>query len=247
MITFYDFPSTKPGQAWNPNTWKTRYSLNYKQIPYKTEWVEYPDVAGLCKKIGIPPTSKNADGSDLYTLPAIYDSSTGTGIADSLLIAEYLEKTYPDTPKLFPHGTAVLQSSFNDAFMSKLEALWQFVLPVTATRLNPSSEEYFTRTRTAVFGKPLKDVFPKGEEHVAEWKKLKDGFVAIDGWYQKSGGSTFIMGETPVFADFIIGGFVFFAKAIFGEDSEEWKDMVLWNGGRWDKIVISLEKYAQVV
>ena len=29
IIIFYDIPSTLPGKAWSPNTWKTRYVMNY--------------------------------------------------------------------------------------------------------------------------------------------------------------------------------------------------------------------------
>jgi len=34
----------------------SRYCLNYKEIPYQTECVEFPDIAPLCKELGIPPT-----------------------------------------------------------------------------------------------------------------------------------------------------------------------------------------------
>ncbi|KAI0682851.1 hypothetical protein BC835DRAFT_807562, partial [Cytidiella melzeri] len=76
-IIFYDIDSSKPGRAWSPNTWRTRYALNYKGIPYRTEWVEYPDIEPLCKKIGGSATAKKEDGRDHYTLPMIYDPSTG--------------------------------------------------------------------------------------------------------------------------------------------------------------------------
>ncbi|THU78683.1 hypothetical protein K435DRAFT_786154 [Dendrothele bispora CBS 962.96] len=50
-LVFFDIPS-KIG-AWSPNTWKTRYSLNYKGIPYKTVWVESPDIAKTLKDLVI--------------------------------------------------------------------------------------------------------------------------------------------------------------------------------------------------
>jgi glutathione S-transferase len=78
---------------------KDRVELNYKGIPYRTEGNEFPDIEPLSKKLGIEPTNHNPDGSALYTLPAIHDSSTGVYIADSTAIAEYLEKTYPSFPK----------------------------------------------------------------------------------------------------------------------------------------------------
>ena len=42
-LTLYDIPS-KGQKCWSPNVWKTRLVLHYKQIPYKTEWIEYPEI-----------------------------------------------------------------------------------------------------------------------------------------------------------------------------------------------------------
>ena len=50
-----------------------RYALAFKGLPFRTEWVEYPDVEALCKKIGAKPTEKKDDGRDHYTFPVIYD------------------------------------------------------------------------------------------------------------------------------------------------------------------------------
>ena len=92
--------------------------MNFKQLPYKTEWVEFPDIKAVCQKIGAPPTDirLQLDGSGLqehYTLPVIYDSSTGKIVAESFAIAEYLDETYPDTPKLLPAGSAAAIALFN--------------------------------------------------------------------------------------------------------------------------------------
>jgi hypothetical protein len=61
-IIFYDIPgNVQPSKAWVQNTQKTRcvtiarynmpgefmftrYTLNYKGLPYRTMWVEYPDI-----------------------------------------------------------------------------------------------------------------------------------------------------------------------------------------------------------
>ena len=39
----FDLPG-KDGRAWSPNTWKVRSVLNYKKVPYQTEWIEFPDI-----------------------------------------------------------------------------------------------------------------------------------------------------------------------------------------------------------
>ena len=164
-----------------PITPLPRYTLNFKGIPYKTEWVEYPDIEPLCKKLGISPTYKKADGSDHYTLPAIYDPSTGTYIADSIRIAEYLEKTYPDTPQVFPHNTIALQAHFTLAFGSNLSTLWNFIIPATYTKLNPRSQEYFRRTREKSFGKAMEDITPNGRSSETNWERLTRGMRRMAG------------------------------------------------------------------
>ncbi|TBU52346.1 hypothetical protein BD310DRAFT_998700 [Dichomitus squalens] len=63
--------------TWPPNTWKNRFSLDIKGIPYKTVWVESPDIEPLCKKIGATAAEERRDGTPLYTLPFIHDPNTG--------------------------------------------------------------------------------------------------------------------------------------------------------------------------
>ncbi|TFY51247.1 hypothetical protein EVJ58_g10668, partial [Rhodofomes roseus] len=97
VIILYDIPSTVPGNAWSANTWKTRFALNYKGIPYRTQWVEYPDIAPLLTSLGVSPNTPST-WTFPYTLPAIYDPRTRTVLMDSIKIARYLDETYPDTP-----------------------------------------------------------------------------------------------------------------------------------------------------
>ncbi|KAK5457229.1 hypothetical protein LTS15_005010 [Exophiala xenobiotica] len=49
-VILYDLPS-KQGKSWSLNPWKTRLVLNYKSIPYKTEWTEYPDLKPKFEKL----------------------------------------------------------------------------------------------------------------------------------------------------------------------------------------------------
>ena len=123
VIVFYDIPSSLPHKAWSPNTWKTRYAsssshsilrallhppvvrylLNIKGIPYRTQWIEYPDIADHVKSLGVPPTEPGT--LTPYTLPAIYDPKTKRVVAESFNIAAYLDDEYPDTPAIMPKET----------------------------------------------------------------------------------------------------------------------------------------------
>ncbi|KAF8994491.1 hypothetical protein BDQ17DRAFT_1401424 [Cyathus striatus] len=129
MITFFDVPSKVQDKAWSPTNWKIRYVLNYKQLPYKTQWIEYPDIELFCKNKGIAPTGTKTDGSPFYTLPAIHDDTTGVFLADSIPIAQYLDETYPYTPVVIPIGTEVLMNAFIDACTAKMTAIWPIALP----------------------------------------------------------------------------------------------------------------------
>ncbi|GLB34463.1 putative glutathione S-transferase, N-terminal domain [Lyophyllum shimeji] len=246
-LILYDIPSTVPGQAWSPNPCKTRYCLNYKGLPYKTVWVEYPDIEPLSKKIGALPTDVT-NGKPYYSLPAIYDPNTKTVLAESALIAEYLDATYPDTPKLFPAGTHALQHAFVPAFMQTLSALWQFALPATNNVLNPPSEVYFRRTREAMFGKKLEDVVPSGPAANEEWAKVKAAFDIVDGWLQKGeADGPYLTGKEPAFADFVVASFIWWFKKIWGAESSQWKDIMSWNNGRWEALIKGFEKYETIV
>lgn len=216
-----------------------RYCLNFKGLPYETAWVEYPDIETTCKKIGAPPTSKRLDGSPLYTFPVIQDSSTGAVIADSVVIAEYLDATYPETPKLLPSGTKALQAAFIIAHWGALGGMLEFIRPAALQILNPPSEEYYRRTK---FRSHTKAGPPEGKERAEKWAKAKEGFDLIASWLEKSEGP-FAMGDTITFVDFVVGGWLFWMRLGFGEESAEWMDIKGWHGGRWDTLLKNLEKY----
>ncbi|KAF7365393.1 GST N-terminal domain-containing protein [Mycena venus] len=244
-IILYDIPSKAPGCAWSPNTWKVRYAFNYKGLAYKTVWIEYPDIADLCKKIGAEPTMIRQNGEPYYSLPVIEDPKTGAVISDSARIAEYLDATYPDTPKVVPEGTHVLQKTFMAAYDNATGPLISYIMPAIAKILRPKSEEYFVRTREASFKKKLTDMWPTGEEHEKAWKEVEAGFGKVDRWLNEpmNAGKPFVMGDVVSFADFMIGGELIWCRCGFGEESDLWKDMMKWHGGRWAKLIDSLKKY----
>ncbi|KAF9054898.1 hypothetical protein BJ165DRAFT_1441184 [Panaeolus papilionaceus] len=247
MIIFYDIPSNRPNVPWSPNTWKTRFALNYKGIPYKTEWVEFPDIQKLYIDLNIPAFEKKSDGSPYYSLPAIWDQDTGVKLSDSFEILKYLEKQYPNKPTLFPGNTQGLQTAFEGAYKGQLDALWEFILPAVSPALNPPSEEYFTRTRSVSFGKPLAEVVPKGADRKAKWAKYKAGLDAVDGWYKVTDNvGPWLMGDKLSSSDLLVGGFTIWLKVLWGEDSEEWRDVSSWNGGRWARVVSLLGQYSEV-
>ncbi|THH30526.1 hypothetical protein EUX98_g3656 [Antrodiella citrinella] len=212
------------------------FALNIKGLKYRTEWVEYPDIEGLCKKLGAGPTGTQSDGSPYYTLPVIYDPSTHTVVADSIPIAEYLDDTYPDTPRLFAPGTRGLHAAFRSALAAASRAddpLWNLIV----------------RTREADEGKTLEEIAPEGEVRQGMLEVYeKQVLVKIASWYQANGNTTFIMGDDiPSNSDILVVSRFMWAKQTLGADSEVWTRIVSVDGGRWGRFMQAFEKYTQVV
>jgi len=241
-ITFYDIPSQVPGKAWSPNTFKARIALNYKGIPFTTEWVEYPDIEPLLKKIGGAPTSKKEDGRDHYTLPAIHDSETGKVVTDSLNIAVYLDEKFPEKPLLFPHGTRAAIELFLYHFETNFHRpLRNLLLPPCCNNLNPFSEEYFRRTREASFGCKMEEISPKGPKRDELWTEFQQGLARLSEWYAKNGrGKRYFLGDTFSFADAIMVGNLLWAEKA---THDEYVRVASWDSGRWGELVEATRQY----
>ncbi|KIJ22629.1 hypothetical protein M422DRAFT_276913, partial [Sphaerobolus stellatus SS14] len=168
-ITLFDFPSPvcKP-QAWNPNTWKARIVLNYKQIPYKTVWVSHLDVEQTLIKAGGEgkATSTRADdpSKPLYTLPALLDESGPQPVVviDSLKITEYLDEKFPERPVIPKKGRA-FEYMFEQFFLATVASHISLpILPFAYDILEEKNKPYFKRTREARLGKKMEDFSPEG-------------------------------------------------------------------------------------
>ncbi|KAK0220558.1 hypothetical protein IW262DRAFT_1436350 [Armillaria fumosa] len=243
MITLYDLPTkTTPGTM---ITWRTRYALNLKNLPFQVVDVELPDVEALAKKIGAAPTSTKSDGvSPFYTIPIIQDDSTGAVVSDSIAIAAYLDKTYPSSgPVLIPTGTKALQLAFGSAVFDAFAPFRPFFAHSITKKMNDATAAYFMRVR---MGGVTKVDAPEGEERDKLWTQAKENLGKMNKWFEGSEGN-FVMGNEPSFADTAMCGFLQFMKTMLGEESEEWKDIASWNDGRWGKYLESFKPYERLL
>ncbi|KAL4246834.1 hypothetical protein ABKN59_007394 [Abortiporus biennis] len=252
-IIFYDIAGGK--FPWSPNTWNTRYALNIKGLPYRTEFREYPDIEPTCKEIGAAPTGTWSDGRPQYTFPVIHDPNTKLTISDSDNIIEYLEKQYPDTPSLVPKGSLGLILAFRPGFGNILgDRIYNLVVLATNQYLNPRSEEYFRRTRESSLKKKLEDIVPGGLSSGSEgsekaWKAAQAGFDTLASWYDKNeeGKGLYLLGDSVTYADILVAGRLIWVRVVLGEKSKEWERFKSLNGGKWEKILNNFEKYHTVV
>ena len=108
--------SGSPPIALYPFSEHFRFILGYKNLPFDTVWLAIPDVAPTLKEIGASP-NKLPDGSERYTVPTLSDPNTGAIVTDSWVIAEYLDKTYPEKP-IFPPGSKGPISALDSALLA---------------------------------------------------------------------------------------------------------------------------------
>lgn len=216
--------------------------LNFKGIPFETEWVEYPDIESVCKAIGAAPTDKKLDGSPEYTVPVIKDTSTGTVLSESFEIAKYLDKTYVSTPTLFPPGTVALQAAFQEAWLGNLKGWATFITGVTFLRLNPASHEFFRKSREEWWGMKIEEMLPPkdSEKWKGEMAKIRNGFNNLDSWYN-AGGTQFLTGDEITYADITVAAWVGWFKDIL---PEEWEEVNSWHGGKWETFVKEVRERA---
>jgi len=193
-IILYDLPSSGRNSCWSLNPWKTRLILNYKGIPYKTTWVEYPDIEPTLSP-HLPP---NPSPAIPYTIPSIRSGSTY--IMDSRAIAAHLEASYPSPPLHLDSPVLPEVQSLLSKLLEPLRGVWMPRVP--KNMLNPVSKEYFERTRAERLGKTL-EVFEKEEGGDEAWVEALPGAKALGEVLGREEGP-YVLGKEVSYADFVL-------------------------------------------
>ena len=221
-----------------PSSDDSRFVLGYKNLPFETVWVEYPDIAPRMKEIGASP-NKLLDGGEQYTLPVISDPNTGAIVTDSFAIAQYLDKTYPEKP-IFPPGSEGLISAFDSTLFALAGDSFRFSILRSSQVLNERSLEYFIRTREASFGAKVDQWSPEGPTREAHWAIIEKRYYnSAKMWYDKVEGK-WLMGDTFSYADILLAIRTLWFKRVYEE--EEWKRIASLHDGKWEKLLADVEK-----
>lgn len=188
-----------------------RLVLNYKSIPYRTEWIEYPDLRPTFQSLNIPPNDPTLNPNASYSSPAVLLPDSRY-IMDSLLIAQEIEKLQPE-PSLgldtdFPNRTQAIVASIQ-------KPLGPIMMPrVPEMLLNPRSAEYFYETRAKRWAMPLQELAKSERAGEVAWRGAEEGMGQLRELLRENGEGPFIMGNEPTFADFILAGFWRFVERL---------------------------------
>lgn len=174
----------------------------------------------------------------------IYDPSTKAIIAESSAIAKYLDKTYPDTPILFPEGLDGFQTLFLDTIGPMVAGAFRpYLLSRIWGHLNEPSAVYFRATREAAFGKKLEEL--KTEE---QWQKVEAALERLRSYYAANGNGRDLLlaGDRVTFCDLQVASILKWARITCGEDSEDWTKVMALDGGHWAQFTEQFRPYEVV-
>ncbi|KAK0271426.1 hypothetical protein LTR91_022736 [Friedmanniomyces endolithicus] len=213
-IILYDLACTKK-ICFSPAVWRIRLMLNYKKIPYRTIFVEFPDIESTLKKLGVDPgTNQSGQKHTFYSVPTIQHLPTNTLLMDSSRIGHFLETTYPDPPiplvsplgvQVENHSRLVIGSVFRTSIM-----------PREIHILSPRSQEHFRRTREARLGdgQRLEDLLGEGKEE-RSWEAAEEGMQMIgELLLTNAAEGPFVLGATPSYTDFFVAGSLEAARVV---------------------------------
>jgi glutathione S-transferase len=128
----------------------------------------------------------------------------------SILVARFLESTYPNPP-------VPLTSEMGDAISAKVRAILapvfaKSVMPREAEILSPRSAEYFRRTREPTLGRKLEDLL-QGEQDA--WELAENDLRGVAEMITSEG--PFVLGAEPSYVDFSIAGGLQTARVVCEE------------------------------
>lgn len=192
-IILHDLVGADPARPFSPHCWKVTMALAHKGLPFERNnvcFTKVPEVEGGVSK----------------SVPVIRDGSQV--IADSFLIAAYLEETYPDRPSLFGGEGGQAMARFVEAWSQSTvhAALNVIVLKEIHDILAPEDQAYFMPSREARLGKTFEEVAERREAEIEGFSaKLTPLRVML-----KS--QPWIGGSTPLFADYIVFGALQWAR-----------------------------------
>ena len=214
-IVLFDLPSQDPCRSWSLNPWKTRLLLNYKGIPYKTTWLEYPDIAPRFQSLGVPAHKPGASYAD-HTVPAV-KLPDGRYVMESEAIAQELDKLFPEPSLPLDLDLVREVQGFVGDTVYKAARL---TLPrVARDIIRAGSSEYFNRTkgeRLGGVGTSL-DQIEKELNLDEAWKTVEPGLRKIGDLLRANDQGPFLLGQTVSYADFVIVGLLHFFRRV-GED-----------------------------
>ena len=140
-LRLYDLAGAEPDRRFSPYCWRTRMALAHKQLAHETipwRFTEKGAIASSAQKL----------------VPVLVDGDRW--IADSWIIANHLEDTYPGNPSLFgDSGARALTRHYSNIADGLVGAIFPFVALDILDHIAEPDRAYFRESREKRLGMPL--------------------------------------------------------------------------------------------
>jgi len=214
-IQLYDLAAADEARRFSPYCWRTRMALKHKQLDFETIPWRFTDKEAI------------AFTNQIF-VPVLVDGKTV--VNDSWRIAEYLDQTYPDQPKLFDSAMAKAEAHFIGHWADSMVhgSVSRMIILDIFNQVDPKDREYFRTSREKRFGKSLEAV-------QAERESAKDDLgKALVPMRRSIKEQAFLGGEKPGYADYSVFGAFQWARIISSyeilkpdDEIKEWRNRML--------------------
>jgi len=190
MRELYELCGASPELVFSPYCWRVRLALAHKGLDFVSRPVGFTDKEALA-----------FSGQKL--VPVLRDGDTV--VHDSLAIFRYLDERYPQ-PALLGGEAGESRLRLLDQFVAQdlRPGLFRLLVPRILESIAPADREYFRQSREKSLGMTL-EAFADGE---AGQVHLARALQPLNALLQ---GQPWLDGAAPGGADYLIGGFFFWA------------------------------------
>jgi glutathione S-transferase len=194
-LKLFELVGTDATRPFSPYCWRTRMALAHKGLGAESIPWRFTEKQAI-----------SAHKSE--KVPVLLDGHKS--VADSWVIANYLEDTYPDRPSLFGgEGGRAMGRMLNWwGDVAVIGGMFPLIVADIVEHLLPVDQVYFRQTREARFGKPLEQVVANRDSNVESFRK------GLDPMRLTLKTQPFLGGAAPNYADYIVFGGFQWARAV---------------------------------
>ncbi len=186
MLELYELAGAEPDRLFSPYCWRARMALAHKGLSAKTIPWRFTEKEALARS-----------GQGLVPVLVV---DRDRWIADSWVIAEYLEESHANRPSLFggAPGRALSRFYNNWTNMVLQPGLIRFVALDVLNHLHEKDKAYFRQSREQRFGQTLESFVADRDRHLGPFRQ---SLAPLRSTLQAQ---RFLGGENPLYADYIV-------------------------------------------
>lgn len=180
-MILYDLVNAKRVH-FSPNSWRVRLALLHKGLPFEVKDVLFTGIADI------------RPGGDKLTIPTI--AHAGRFVTDSWAIVQYLDATFPDTPRLLTPQSMPVVKFFQYWVQTALHGpIARMVLLDLYEGLDPADQPYFRSSREKSYQTTLQALQSGREDRLDAFRRgLQPLRLALDH-------HPYVSGAQPGYAD----------------------------------------------